>query len=378
MKKIIIANILSFLLFSCSNQYQAQATNPLLPSVKSASVTNNQDKVTQIDTLLNKLNKENQFNGSVAIVNKGKLLYKKSIGFANFNNKKIFNEDDSSNLASCSKQFTAFAIMTLKERNKLNYDDKLIKYFPELKLYPNVTIRHLLNQVSGIPDYLSNETYQNYWVKEFKNWNQERFVKNKDVFEMIVKYKAKPLFNPGEKHDYSNTNSVLLVSLVEKILGITFQEFMSKNVFLPLGMNKSFVLNADKPVRDRVLGYEFTDGSYQLDDLTIFDGVVGDGNIYVSINDFLKWEQSLYTEKIIKQSTLQEAFKPALLNDGTYSDYGFGWVSKEGFVWHNGSWAGFRSFIMHDYKEKSAVLIINNTRSDVDLIANELVKILKQ
>ncbi|MFN8576362.1 MAG: serine hydrolase domain-containing protein [Candidatus Sericytochromatia bacterium] len=371
-KNLVLFSISTFLI-SCSvntNETIIINTNQI------NTFSSNTDIYKNLDNYIDKINKDNKFNGSVYL-KANNIDYKKSIGFSDFNKKLKIDENTSFNIASCSKQFTSFGIMLLKERNKLNYDDKITKYIPELKLFSNITIRHLLNQVSGIPDYLSKEI--DPFINDYFNKNKSKSMKNKDIVNILSNYNIKPMFKPLEKFDYSNTNAVLLAYIIEKIEKTSFKDFIEKNIFKKLDMSDSFVLNIDSPPINRALGYNSTNSGYEINDLSFYDGVVGDGNIYISINDFIKWEESLYTEKLIKQSSLLEAFNKITLKDGTQSSYGFGWdMINSNVMFHNGSWLGFRSFIIRNINNKFVLIILNNSSNDLDKISQEIISVIQK
>ena len=117
-------------------------------------ITFGQDNVQKIDSLLTSFFNNGNLNGNVLIAEKGNIIYKKSFGFSNEATKEKLNENSIFELASVSKQFTAMAIVILKENGKLNYEDKISKYIPELSIYPDITIRNLLNHTGGLPDYM--------------------------------------------------------------------------------------------------------------------------------------------------------------------------------------------------------------------------------
>jgi CubicO group peptidase (beta-lactamase class C family) len=262
-------------------------------------------------------------------------------------------------LASVSKQFTAMCIMMLEEQNKLNYDDDFQKYLPELK-YEGVTIRHLLWHTSGMPDYIDfmSEHYS----------DDEEYV-NDDVIKTMAKHHPEKEFEPGERYEYSNTGYLLLASIVERVSGISFKEFLHQNIFDRIGMSSSifpFGKNEFKEMADRVRGYKRKkDGGHVDDDYTNYDyDVCGDGGVFSSVIDLFKWNEALYTETLVKQETIQEAYKPYVLNDGSVGDYGFGWnlseIDSNKIVDHSGSWIGFRTHIVRDITNKHCVIILTN------------------
>jgi CubicO group peptidase (beta-lactamase class C family) len=316
-------------------------------------------KVAKIDSLLNFYHEQGILNGTVLVAEAGKVIYQKGFGYANMDTKETLEPKSVFRLASVSKQFTAMCIMMLEEQNKLNYDDDFQKYLPELK-YEGVTIRHLLWNTSGMPDYIDfmSEHYS----------DDEEYV-NDDVIKTMAKHHPEKEFEPGERYEYSNTGYLLLGSIVERVSGISFKEFLHQNIFDRIGMSSSifpFGKNEFKEMADRVRGYKRTkDGGHVDDDYTNYDyDVCGDGGVFSSVIDLFKWNEALYTETLVKQETIQEAYKPYVLNDGSVGDYGFGWnvseIDSNKIVDHSGSWIGFRTHIVRDITNKHCVIILTN------------------
>ena len=190
-----------------------------------------QDRVAQIDSLFAPVTGKPAFNGNVLIAEKGNIIYQKSFGKADLEKNLPLNSESVFELASVSKQFTAMGIMILKKQNKLSYDDSLRKFFPELP-YHNITVLQLLQHTSGLPDYmpLFNE-----------HWDSTKIAVNSDIIKLLSQYKPDTLFAPGAKWEYSNTGYALLASIIEKVSGKKFGEFLRKNIFEPLGMKRTQV-----------------------------------------------------------------------------------------------------------------------------------------
>jgi N-acyl-D-amino-acid deacylase len=316
-------------------------------------------KVAKIDSLLNFYHEQGILNGTVLVAEAGKVIYQKGFGYANMDTKETLEPKSVFRLASVSKQFTAMCIMMLEERNKLNYDDDFQKYLPELK-YEGVTIRHLLWHTSGMPDYID-------FMSE--HYSDDEWYVNDDVIKIMAKHHPEREFEPGEKYEYSNTGYLLLASIVERVSGVSFKEFLHQNIFDKIGMSSSifpFGKNEFKDMANRVRGYKRTkDGGYVDNDYTDYDyDVCGDGGVFSNVIDLFKWNEALYTEKLVKQKTIQEAYKPYVLNDDSVGDYGFGWnvyeVDSNKVVDHSGSWIGFRAHILRDITNKHCVIILTN------------------
>ncbi len=316
-------------------------------------------KVAKIDSVLNFYHEQGILNGTVLVAEAGKVIYQKGFGYANMDTKEKLDPKSVFRLASVSKQFTAMCIMMLEEQSKLNYDDNFQKYIPELK-YEGVTIRHLLWHTSGMPDYLD-------FMSE--HYSDDEWYVNDDVIKTMAKHHPEKEFEPGERYEYSNTGYLLLASIVERVSGISFKEFLHQNIFDKIGMSSSIFPFGKKEfdeMANRVRGYNRTkDGEYVDNDYTDFDyDVCGDGGIFSNVIDLFKWNEALYTEKLVKQETIQEAYKPYVLNDGSVGDYGFGWnlyeVDSNKVVDHSGSWIGFRTHILRDITNKHCVIILTN------------------
>ena len=312
-------------------------------------------KITRIDSVLTYLHQRQLFNGTVLIGENGKVLYKKAFGIANPESKTPLTTASSFNLASVSKQFYTMMIMILKDQGKLQYDDAVQKSLP-LFPYPGITIRHLMNQTSGLPEYFDIAQ---------GDMNLLDTLTNQSMLELLAAKKPPLVFQPGEKWQYSNTNYTTLASVLEKISGITAEKFFQQYIAGPLKMTNSYVyhlkMKAYPP--SRVFGLRYEGGKPVLNDLVRFDGIVGDGNIYSSIEDLYKWDQALYTDKILKKSTFQEAIIPGKLNNGENTTYGFGWgiIEPGKTVAHTGGWVGFGTIIVRYIDKNQTMIVLDNS-----------------
>lgn len=333
-----------------------------------------QDKVQKIDSLLNAVYASKKINGNFLIAEKGKVIYSKSFGNANEDKKEKLNESSIFELASCSKQFTAMAIMILKEKGKLKLDDEILKYIPELSNYKGISIRHLLNHTGGLPDYM--EIMDSLYDKS-------KIATNKDIIAIFSKQNPKILFEPNTKYEYSNTGYALLASIIEKASGLTFADFLNKNIFKPLQMKNTFVYTrrfAPKKIDNYAFGYVYSDGlkKYLLPDeiketkmVIWLDGIVGDGCINSTVKDFLKWDRALYTNRLLSEAGMKEIFEVATLNDNSKTKYGFGWQVDNNadfgkIVSHSGGWPGYVTFIdRHITNDKTIILLQNHNNVSI-------------
>ena len=324
-----------------------------------------QTKSSSIDAFIRALANRSQFSGSILVSEHGQAIYENGFGFADVKNKVPFTTTTPCYLASLSKQFTAMAVMILQEQGKISYADPLSKFFPEFPFYAQkVTIRNLLNHTSGISDYVGLGL-------------EHPGLTNRDVFKALIALDSLE-FTPGEKFQYSNSNYILLAMIIEKISGTSYREYLKQHIFDPLSMNNTFVRDESHPPASaaaRAYNRFGDDADYDL--LTY-----GEGGIYSSVHDMYKWDQSLYTEKLVKKSTLSEAFKRATLNDGTISGYGFGWAlakyDTETIMAHAGRYGGFNTYIKRFPDEQSAIIFLtNHDFKNMSPIGNALINILR-
>jgi N-acyl-D-aspartate/D-glutamate deacylase/CubicO group peptidase (beta-lactamase class C family) len=331
----------------------------LFLSISTALFSQTASVAKSIDSVLTQLNSSSRFNGTVLYAEKGKLLLKKAYGVIDFRTGQPLNSASSFNLASVSKQFVAIGILILSEKNKLALDDDVKKYIPELP-YPGITIRNLLTHTSGIPEYF--DLFVNYHGA-FDTLNNEKLI------ALFAEHKPAPDFVTGTKWNYCNTNYVLLAAIIERISKQPLSEFINKQIVQPLGLQDTYVYNVLMPVipANHVYGFSETNGKRKLNDLTDVDGVTGDGNIYSSVEDLYKWDQSLYTEKLVKKATLARASTPVKLKTGGSYPYGFGWFIDDVNVsfWHTGSWAGFRNLICRDTKNQRTLIVLSSGDNDL-------------
>ncbi len=332
----------------------------------------------RIDSLCQSLYKYNQLNGNVLVAENGNIIYKKSFGDADIENKIPNTDSTEFAMASVSKIFTSAAILQLRDKNKLQLDASFMKYFPDFP-YPDITIRNLLSHTSGLPDY---ELYENQ-IKE----NPNKIFTIKDVMPALKIWKKPLHFKPGQKWEYSNTNFCLLALLAEKLSGMSFQNYLQINIFNPSKMNNTYFLNDNMHIKDkkRAINYEHSFlYSYKLQDVDSIkkyrwrlynaSGFVGQGNINTTTGDLLKFDNALYSGMILKPATLAEAFTPTKLNDGENTNagngigkasYGLGWFilndsSNGKIVWHTGGQPGAVSIFLRNITKRKTIIMFDN------------------
>jgi CubicO group peptidase (beta-lactamase class C family) len=247
------------------------------------------------------------------VIRDGKPVLTKTYGLARVEDKIAVASQTNFRLASLTKQFTATAVLMLMERERLSLDDTLRSHFAELgEFADSITIRHLLQHTSGLQDYepLAQVTFPAQ-------------VHDSDVLRILSNTDSS-YFKPGSHFRYSNSGYSVLALLVEKLSGQSFAEFLAENIFQPLGMNNTLAFQEGiSEVRHRAFGDTVDENGVTFADQSAFSAVLGDGGIYSSLDDLLKWDQALYTDRLLSDVSRQLAFTPGLNN------YGFGWWIDE-------------------------------------------------
>lgn len=293
--------------------------------------------------------------GAIMVIQDGDIVFQNGYGYANVDNEEPITPDTVFHLGSVGKQFTAMAVMILSERGDVNLDSPIIAYLPELSWADDgVTVRSLLYHTSGIMGYDdSNELYDALSASADMPGNS-------DLIRVLAE-NGSMLTEPGEVFNYSNTGYDILGSMIERVSGQTYAEFMNDNVFAPLEMSNTFALPSSRRDAPDVAESYSTEGAYEPDAL---DNLNGSGSIYSTLGDFYLYDQALYTNELVSQAMLDEAFTPAALNSGESTGYGFGFDiaehNGEAYVGHSGAWLGFESYYLRFAGSNLSVVVLLN------------------
>jgi CubicO group peptidase (beta-lactamase class C family) len=319
---------------------------------------------------------------AVAVVGDGEVLLTRTAGLADVAERLPLTNSSAFDLASCSKQFVATAIMQLAERGQLAYDDPIDTYLGELPAAAHaVSIRHLLNHTSGVPDYME------LFVEEGKIRNIEARSgatapdsyepTAADVVALIARHFTLR-FTPGSRFEYSNTGYVLLGQIVERVTQMRLAEYLESHVFGPAGMTRT-VLRDERmqPVLDRALSYRDKGARTDID-YTPLNFVYGDGNVNTDVDDMGRYAIALQEGRLLEPESIELAWSAPTLARGE-SNYGFGWslgeIEGERLVSHGGSWVGFRSAIVHMPERQLTVVVMSNAAStDAGDLAEEILR----
>lgn len=329
--------------------------------------TIDQKKAARIDSFFSAKYRRHNFNGTVLYAEKGRTIFKGAFGYANYKNRDTLTTNSAFQLGSVSKPLTSFAILLLVEKKKLSLNDPIEKFFPDFP-YKKITIRMLLSHRSGLPNYL-------YFSD--KLWPDPKPpISNQEVIKLMIKYKPRRLFRPNQRYNYSNTNYCILAAILEKLCGISFENFMEKNIFKPLEMTNTHIFKkgVNMEIPGKVTGYN---RKGRIADNTYLNGVVGDKGVYSTVEDLEKWDTALYQGKLVSREMLKEAFEPAKKNRRHLSNYGLGWrITRdkhgEKIVYHSGWWKGFKAHLVRKPDTRRTIIVLMNSVSGNHVSLREL------
>ena len=371
MKTRYIVVFLALFLVACSSkdEYYTPEEVETWPSVNADSIFIDLDKpvfdkkVAQVDKVFKNLKKKTTFNGTVLFAEKGRIILEKSYGVSNIRTRKgDLNVEDVFQLSSVSKMFTAEAIMILNARQLIDYDADIKTYIPEFP-YDGITTRMLMTHRSGLSRY---ETLAD------NNWPDKRQpFTNNDMIDYYVKYKPDPYFKPNNGFHYCNVNYALLASIVERVSGKAFVDFMREDVFDAIGMRDSYIYDmpTDTMVSlylpNCVQGYYIGRRRPRQAQNEYLNGVKGDKIMFSNVEDMYRFKVAIDYGLLVPDTIQDEAFKPGSPRYSKRKDnYGFGWrISRKypNCFYHYGWWKGYRSFFMFDKTNDRTMIVLTNT-----------------
>jgi CubicO group peptidase (beta-lactamase class C family) len=320
----------------------------------------------KIDDLFKDYNNPGKPGAAVMVIKNGEIVFQKGYGLADVEKNQPVTAESNFRLASVTKQFTAMSILMLIQKGELHLNTNLKNIFPEYPDYGrDITIKLLLQHTSGLYDY-----------EDMIDDSVTVQLKDRDVLNRMMQTK-RGYFEPGSQHRYSNTGYALLALTIERKSGLPFREFLKQNIFAPLGMDNTLAYeNGINEVPYRAYGYTVKNGNVELTDQSVTSAVLGDGGIYSSLNDLYKWDQALYTEKLIDKNFLEEWWTRGVACEGTIIPYGFGWHigerNGEKVVYHTGSTRGFRNIIYRIPEKEFTIIILSNRNEGEETVTLRL------
>jgi CubicO group peptidase (beta-lactamase class C family) len=346
-----------------------------------------QTRESKLDSFFTAIDKNGEVHGSVLVAENGKILYQKSFGYADIQNKIPNTPNTLFQIASVSKLFTAIAVLQLYERKKLDLSDKFSKYFPDFP-YTEVTIQQMLAMTSGLPEI--DPIHFPIWKQK-----QDTSFKLTDIIPSLNTAKVPQSFKEGEKYRYCNTNYGLLALLVEKVSGVKFDQYLSKNVFGPAGMKNTFQrLPGTDPYTHLNVAYNYTSpylfsvvpvrfDTSSVDHLKYRYSIRADegaSDIYTSVIDLMNFDLALQKGLLLKKENQKLIFSPSKFNNGKIFSirgvsneigeignfyWGFGTrlsldSSLGNIVWESGGVPGARANMISNLTKRQFVVWLDN------------------
>lgn len=325
---------------------------------------------------------------AILVKKDGRVILQRNYGMRDLRTQKAIDSQTNFRLASCTKQFTAMAIMLLIRDGKLRYDERLPDIFPEFPEYGKfITIRNLLNHTSGLPDY--EELMDQVSAGKSPRWAETRQIHDAEVLTLL-ETQTNGKFLPGAQWSYSNSGYVVLGLVAAKVSGKPFENLLDERIFKPLKMNHTLVyLPGKNQVSDRAYGHSKESNEFKETDQSATSATLGDGGVYSNLEDLAKWDEALAHHALLSRAEMQLALTPVKLVDGSQPlwasgpgdtdpqagksvSYGFGWFldpyQKHARMWHYGDTIGFKTAIERFTDDHLTVILLAN-RSDLDAAA---------
>ena len=309
----------------------------------------------RIDAVMAEIYKPGEPGAAIIVRKDGRTIFRKGYGMADMELGVPVEPDMVFRLGSITKQFTAVSILMLAEQGKLSLQDEITKFLPDLPTQGRtITIEHLLTHTSGLKSYTNLSEWLPLWRKDMT------------VREIIDLTRDKPMeFAPGERWNYNNTGYVLLGAVIEKVSGLTYEDYVNKMMFGPLGLKHSYYGNAERIIPRRIPGYQMgKDGFVNAPYLSMTQPYAA-GSILSSVDDLAIWNDAVFSGKLIKKEWLDKAFTPYPLKNGESTGYGFGWfiANYQGhrIIEHGGGIHGFSTYEMTLPEDRIFLAILTNS-----------------
>ncbi|MCZ6641258.1 MAG: serine hydrolase [Gammaproteobacteria bacterium] len=311
-----------------------------------------------VDTLFVQMDLPDRPGAAVLVIKDGVVLHRKGYGSANIEHQIPITPKSVFDIASVSKQFTGMAISMLVEKGIVNLDDDIRNYIPDVPEFSNqITVRHLIHHMSGVRDWPA--------TLAIAGWQMDDVISFDQILTMAYNQRALN-FEPGERHLYSNTGYNLLAELVSRATGKTFREWTRENLFVPLGMNDThFQDDHTELTPTKVYGYRGKDDSYSA----VANGLtaLGSSSLFTTIDDLGKWVTNFDDHTVGGTSVIERMRTRGTLNNGATIAYAYGLSIGEyrgqQTISHGGSWAGFRTTLLHFPDQRFGIVILGNLES---------------
>lgn len=342
MKKIIFVLLITALFL----QYRNSANCQML----------NSDDKKFVDSILATVFTDSMPGISVLISKDGKVIYERAIGIADMDSKEKLRPENVLAIGSMSKQFTAVAVLMLVQEGKLKLDEDIKTYLPSYNTHgKKITLENLLTHTSGIPSFTEMKSFEKVMTEDR---TPEQII---DMFR-----DSSLLFDPGTNWSYSNAGFMLAAYIVSKVSGMDFNEFLKSRIFKPLQMSNTFIGSNTEEIPNKAKGYDPLD-SIRVQNTINYSWTwpYGAGSIMSTVEDMKKWDEALYTDKLVNQTLLKKAWDNFKLDNGANANYGYGWFLSDAanhkIIFHGGAIGGYLSQALRIPDEHLYVIGLTNT-----------------
>ncbi len=341
--------------FSVEKKETKEIKNPYLPDFPALTQSYIAQKSKEVEDFYLKHIKKSGYTGSFLVAKNGQIIYENYSGFSNKKNQELIDKETPLHVASVGKVVTAVSILRLVDAGKISLDQSIESIIPGFG-NPGITVRTLLNHRSGLSYY---GYYQNIW-------DNVTPISNQDVIDVIKSKKVPLSFTPDTRFTYSNTNYVVLASVVEAVTKKSFHQAVKELIFEPLNMQNSFVMD-NLEVKDQVT--QSYKSNYALMPWDYMDATYGDKNIYLTPRDFLKLDTALYSDAFLSSELKQQMFQGYSYETKGKKNYGLGFRliemdNNENYTYHNGWWRGNTSSYIRLNKDNVCIILFSNKYSN--------------
>jgi CubicO group peptidase (beta-lactamase class C family) len=337
-----------------------------------------QSRQAKLEQYFSVLATNQQFSGNILVAENGRIIFERSIGWADFVNKKANTVNTAFPIASLSKTFTSTAILQLAQAGKLMVTDAISKYLPWFP-YSKITIQHLLSHTSGLPPY-------NAYFDSIIMLHPDTVFTNADFMEGVTHNRKPLIYQPGENGNYDNINFIVLALVIEKISGTSYSNYVSKNILDPAGMKETYFiplrLQYTQPIPfpfawPHLYPHKYSDSVVKAAEVPYIVkywsayNFSGFGDYVSTTHDLLGYDNALYNGLLLRKETMDNAFKPVKLNNGKNNPANFGWgwqIAKDSsmgkVVYHNGNATGLSCILVRNISKHQTIILFDNVHNN--------------
>lgn len=306
------------------------------------------DQYKKLDEYFVQLDRHDRFMGNVLIMKGDKIVYQNEVGWHDQEKQQKLTPASQFRIGSITKTYTATLVLKLAEEGKLSLSDNLKKYFPQVKNAEKITLRQMLNHSSGMANYTNEKNFGDYFTQPQSQADMLSYVEKLDSD-----------FEPGSKHEYSNTNFLLLGYIIEKVTGQSYAQVLEQHILQPLKLKNTVYALGNKSLAKEAKSYIRAEGWEHMPAWNL-DVAAAAGAMRATTSDLARFGHGLFQGKVLKKSSLKEMTK---FEDG----YGLGLLSAPFYtrtlLSHGGKIEGFNSLLAHDQDEDVTFVLLSNANN---------------